>query len=53
MKFNVRTDIQTYRQTDRQTDHQTDHQTGIEKPLHGRPLLGPAKIVGHEIVKLL
>ena len=39
MKFNVRTDIHT----DIQTDRQTDHQTGIEKPLHGRPLLGPAK----------
>ena len=29
-------------QTYIQTYRQTDHQTGIEKPLHGRPLLGPA-----------
>ena len=37
MKFNVR----TFRQTSDR--HQTDiRQTGIEKPLHGRPLLGPA-----------
>ena len=30
-------------QTDTQTDRHTHTQTGIEKPLHGWPLLGPAK----------
>ena len=35
--------IEHYKGTDGHTDIQTYGRTGIEKPGHGRPLLGPAK----------